>query len=195
VSKANSNSDCSHHRTCNIITSADHHSLTDLQKCGTFSAHPRKCQSLCCVRHFLTFRIISNSLFTNHTVPNSMPYPLPTSTATGDLSCSSLQHSFARTSRKASDCLQAAQCLCLCRSSHSSGHRWLSTAAARVKSFRVLGFPLPIYIPMIAPHSSSSSSVIQGRYSSPKSNSGGRTKWSRSHPLQTNKQTNKRRDP
>jgi hypothetical protein len=83
--------------------------------------------------------------------------------------------------------------------------RRLPTAAARVRVqvrscgicdgqsgtgagfLRVLRFPLPIFIPPAAPHSSSS--IIQGWYSRP--NSGRRTKWTQSHPTPRNKKISK----
>jgi hypothetical protein len=72
----------------------------------------------------------------------------------------------------------------------------LPTAAARVRAqvrscgicgersgtvtdfLRVLWFPLPIFIPPTAPHSSS---IVRGWYSRPIS--GIRTKWTQSHPI------------
>jgi hypothetical protein len=46
----------------------------------------------------------------------------------------------------------------------------------------VLRFPLPIFIPQTVPDSSSS--IIRGWYNRPIS--GGRTKWTRSHPTSSN---------
>jgi hypothetical protein len=65
--------------------------------------------------------------------------------------------------------------------------RRLPTAATRLCGtgagfLRVLRFPLPIIIPPIAPHSSSS--IIRGWYNRP--NSARRTKWTHSHPTPRN---------
>jgi hypothetical protein len=56
-------------------------------------------------------------------------------------------------------------------------------SGAEAGFLRVLRFPLPIFIPSIAPHSPSS--IIRGWYNRPNSN--WHTKWTQSHPTQRNR--------